>query len=136
MEDKIRKRLLGYFTEMRAWEIACAERDARCASGNMSYREAQAIGEEEYASIFSKHCSRTQCSPRDFHYAEPPDYDPQNEVIERIDPIGGDKAEVHTKEVAGFQERHIYRVVRENGEWLLCEKLLVDVDGELLPANL
>ena len=136
MEDQIRRTLQGYFKEMRAWEIACAERDSQCATGNMSYRDAQAIGEKDYQAIFSRYCSELQCEPRDFHYAQPPDYDPENEIVERIDVIGEDKAEVHTKEIAGFQEKYVYRVAKEKGAWLLCGKLLVGVDGQLLPANL
>jgi len=72
--------LREYVLQMNNWERECAARHQACKEGRMAYEDAIRIGRELYAPIYEQCCSKRR-PPRDFHFSDPPDYDPERDAI-------------------------------------------------------
>ena len=128
--------LIQFMKEMNAWEKRCALRTKKCLDGSMPFDEATRIGEEEYMHIFDKYCSPSKCAPRDFHYSEPPDYDPDNEHVLAIQEHRPEVTHMLTQQNYGFRERHKFMLGLEAGDWKLFGKEILLDDGATLNVSL
>jgi hypothetical protein len=128
--------LLAFAKEMNAWEKRCASREGECLSGEMTFERANLIAFSEYMQIYNRYCSRTRGTPRDLHWTEPPDYDPEHEEILSAKEGENGLAEIETQQHHGHRKRHLFKLALENGEWKLFQKGIVMDDGEVLNSQL
>jgi hypothetical protein len=128
--------LLEFMREMNEWEKRCALRTAQCDAGEADFDEAVRLGQSEYTSIFQKYCSQAKARPRDFFYMEPPDYDPEGEGIVAIKRITEELAEIRTRQNYVHQKNQLYKMIRENCEWMIYEKFIITDNDELIESSL
>jgi hypothetical protein len=128
--------LRGFMKEMNTWEKQCAVRTERCISGAMNFDEAEEVGLLEYMKIFNRYCSIIKGQPRDYYFTEPPDYDPDGEIIEGVTKESSSMIKIQTRQHYGHQKRHIFRLIQENGEWRLFDRQILMDDGEVLESTL
>jgi len=102
----------------------------------MTFDEATEVGQAEYMAIYHRYCSGPKGQPRDFFYTEPPDYDPDREVIRKVLNESPDLVEIHTQQEYGHQKRHVFRLVLENGEWRLIDRQILIDNGKMIASTL
>src|ERR1700730_1099986 len=107
--------LLAYMKDMNEWELACAHREHECDAGRMDYRVAATLGTSEYMAIFGKYGSCT-AAPREYHFTEPPDYDPIGETIISENEQRPGIVEIRTQQNYSHRKMHIFRMALEHGE--------------------
>jgi hypothetical protein len=128
--------LIRYMNAMREWELECGRFQEACNRGEIPFKQVVAAGMKQYEAIYDAFISKRHKQPRDFHFSIPPDYDPKNETIVASRPMAHNYVEIETTQKQGFQDRYVYTLVRNEGNWLLCEKELVTSSGERIRANL
>jgi hypothetical protein len=128
--------LLHFMKEMNEWEKRCIMRTELCVTGGMKIEEATRIGTGEYMSIFQRYCSPTQALPRDYHFTEPPDYDPVGETIISECEESSGLFQIRTQQNYCHRKKHIFIMALEHGEWrIVARKVLLD-SNEILDTSL
>lgn len=112
--------LMAFIREMNAWELRCSARKKKCVL-EASFEVSKATGIREYAEIFERYCSPSRALPRGYCYSEPPDYDPDAEVILSTVEIGPGLVEIRSENRV-FREKHIFLLCLEDGRWRLVSK--------------
>lgn len=129
--------LRDFMREMNSWEKRCAVRLEECIAGKLDFDEAESIGSSEYLQIiFSRYCSTSKAQPRDFHFTEPPDYDPEGEGIVTTKVLSQSLVELFTHQNYGHRKRHIFRLVLENKEWKIIERKILLDNGDSIDASI
>ena len=128
--------LHGFMTEMNAWELRCAERTEQCVRGELTFDRATEIGVSEYMDIFRRYCSQSKGVPRDFYYTEPPDYDPDRELILNATEMSPVLFSLRTQQNYSHRKSHLFSFTREDGQWRLFARHILMVDGSVLESNL
>ena len=126
--------LCSFMKEMNEWEKKCAAKDLKYGDENFKNVAQEAM--KDYNRIFSRYCSKTNGTPRTFFYSNPPDYDPDGEVIVTIKYVSCSLVEIQTQQNYGWQEKRLYRLALEEGQWKLFEKQILTDDGEVIHASL
>jgi hypothetical protein len=75
--------LVAFMKDMHQWELMCSEREQQCDSGELDDETSESIGISEYMDIFKKYCSHNAI-PRNYSFSDPPEYNPEGELIESI----------------------------------------------------
>ena len=127
--------LKSFYLQINGWELDVALRESKCEDGQMNYEESERIAMEEYRKIFADHCA-VGATPRKFHYSEPPDYDPNQFDIERIDDHQNGSIDVYLRVPTDPKERIVFRLVQQGTDWRIQGKNFVSSYGELISSNL
>jgi restriction endonuclease len=135
IEENVQNTVKSFYVQMHKWESDCARRELECENGSIDYEESERIAMNQYRKIFSDHCS-AGATPREYFYSEPVDYDPDQLEFERVESADNDLVSVYVRVPADPNERFIYRLVREEDGWRICEKIFVSSIGEMIEANL
>jgi len=116
--------------EIAAWKLARAARDTMTPASHQHQVTAAQI------EVFAKHCTaRERPQGRQGSFQRPPEYDPEREMIVRVE-VQGARAYVdtHRDAVLGGGP-HRYVLHRCNGTWLI-DSLKETVDGAWVPKVL
>jgi len=134
-KETVQDSLKAFYTHMHKWETECARRDAKCENGLLDYEESERIGMNEYHEIFSAFCT-DDATPRDFYYSDPPEYDPSQLDIERVENADNGTALVYLRILTNPNERVLIRLIREGDGWRIDDKRFIAGTGEVIEANL
>ncbi len=131
LEREQRELLRRFCEEMYKWETDCADREARCDRGDLDYGESQQRAMDEYARLFSKFCAGKEL--RDYHFLEPPEYDPTRFTIQTVEQTGEGRATLFATTTVYNRNTKFY-LVREAAQWLIERKCVLQDSGEELPS--
>jgi hypothetical protein len=123
-------------TEMRAWELRCAERIASVERGEVPFDEAAREGEDEQHEILRRHGSSRANARRRFWFTDPPDFDPEREPVESVSLLPDGIAEVRTRQEFQFEYPRAWWLTKEGGEWRLLKRFRIRPCGEFSEYDL
>jgi DNA-binding transcriptional regulator WhiA len=123
------KTLKLFMKEMFDWELRCAERAQSYRTGASSYLAAKSTAMSEYDQIFKNYCS-PKAKPRAYTFSEPPQNDPDREIIQSIEHHNSKKIEIITEITHALTHRHAYILVLEHDEWKILKKVVILPDGK------
>ena len=134
-DQEVSNTVLRFYVKMNKWEVECALREEKCDNNLLDYDESRNIAMDQYRLIFDDHCSE-KATPRDYHFSMPPEYDPDQMIIERIETGTLNSKNVFIQNTSGLKGRFVFRLRLEQNSWKILEKCYIGHDGKLIEANL
>ena len=106
----------GFIAAMHQWERECGRIDRKEGAA-----AALGINRPALQRIFDEFCTpKERKYGRLGSYSDPPEYDPADETILGVKPIGPRRAEVETERHTGLEKgRRDYVLLTKGGEWLI-----------------
>lgn len=120
IKDSITKKVYAFIEAMNNWEKACLTRQER---NELSIDEQNRINLQEVEKIFDAYCTERETSTfRSASFQNPPEYDPETEILLEVEKITKKKYRVYTQQTTGFKSKCRYTVQYVNDELKLSKK--------------
>jgi len=129
--------LYEFFDQMKKWEAYAQALDKAVEKKRRTEREAVRLIFQRLQRIFSRYCSGRPKWQDHKHYGEPPEYDPETELVDKVE-VSGDSAHVTTMNHSWFREGevNIYSLVRVNTKWRIDHRKQLEASGRKTTIDL
>ncbi len=122
--------LFSFMRDMNAWEARCVRRLNDCAEGHADFEVCKQEGQREYAAICDKYCVHDFVVQDGYSFSDPPDYDPDNEVVVSATAQSPGAVLITTQQEFGYRKRHKYLLILEGECWKIKRKQIEIETGE------